>query len=59
MNCNSSWDCPAGSFPYTVKKGDTLYSLAKTFESTVERLAELNGIEDVNCILAGQKLILP
>lgn len=59
MNCNSSWDCPAGSFPYTVKKGDTLYSLAKTFESTVERLAELNGIEDVNCILAGQKLCIP
>ena len=59
MYCNSNWDCPAGSFPYTVKKGDTLYSLAKTFESTVERLAELNGIEDVNCILAGQKLCIP
>lgn len=59
MKCNNNWNCPAGSFPYTVRKGDTLYSLAKTFESTVERLAEINGIEDVNYIREGQKLCIP
>ena len=59
MKCNSNWDCPAGSFPYTIRKGDTLYSLAKTFESTVERLAEINNIENVNCICEGQKLCIP
>lgn len=59
MKCNNSWDCPAGSFPYTIRKGDTLYSLAKTFDSTVERLAEINNIEDVNYIRAGDTLCIP
>ncbi len=59
MKCNSEWNCPAGSFPYTVRTGDTLYSLAKRFESTVERLAEINDIEDVNKIYVGQQLCIP
>ncbi len=59
MKCNSEWNCPAGSFPYTIKKGDTLYSLAKTFESTVERLAEINNIENVDLIYAGKTLCIP
>lgn len=59
MKCNNSWDCPAGSFPYTIRKGDTLYSLAKTFDSTVERLAEINNIKDVNYIRAGDTLCIP
>ncbi len=59
MKCNNSWDCPAGSFPYTVREGDTLYSLAKAFESTVERLAEINNIENVDYIREGQKLCIP
>lgn len=59
MNCNNEWNCPAGSFPYTVRTGDTLYSLAKRFESSVERLAEVNDIEDVNRIYVGQKLCIP
>lgn len=59
MNCNYEWNCPAGSFPYTVRKGDTLYSLAKRFESSVERLQEVNSIEDVNKIYAGQRLCIP
>lgn len=59
MKCSNDWNCPAGSFPYTVRTGDTLYSLAKRFESTVERLAEVNSIEDVNRIDVGQKLCIP
>ena len=59
MKCNNEWTCPAGSFPYTVRTGDTLYSLAKKFESSVERLAEVNNIEDVNKIYVGQKLCIP
>ena len=59
MKCNIEWNCPPGSFPYTVKKGDTLYSIAKEFESTVQRLAEVNSIEDINYIQAGQKLCIP
>ena len=59
MKCNTNWNCPAGSFPYTIRKGDTLYSLAKAFESTVERLAEINNIKDVNCICEGETLCIP
>lgn len=59
MNCTYTWSCPAGSFPYTVRQGDTLYSIAKRFESTVDRLAELNSIEDVNLLSVGQTLCIP
>ena len=59
MKCNNNWNCPAGSFPYTVRKGDTLYSLAKKFESTVDRLVEINNIADRDLIYEGQQLCIP
>lgn len=59
MNCNFRWDCPAGSFPYTVRQGDTLYNIAKTFETSVSRLAELNSIKDINIINVGDVLCIP
>ncbi len=59
MKCNNNWNCPSGSFPYKVRKGDTLYSIAKNFESTVERLAEINNIEDINYIREGETLCIP
>ena len=40
---------------YTVKKGDTLYSIAKKYYLTVDELKELNNITD-NTISIGQKL---
>ena len=59
MSCNFKWDCPAGSFPYTVRQGDTLYGIAKNFETSVSRLAQLNSIEDINRINAGDVLCIP
>ena len=41
---------------YTVKKGDTLYSIAKKFDTTVEKLKELNGLKS-NTLSIGQKLL--
>lgn len=41
---------------YTVKKGDTLSKIAKTYKTTVKKLASLNNIENVDLILVGQKL---
>ena len=41
---------------YEVKKGDTLYSISKKFETTVEVLKELNGLKD-NTISIGQHLL--
>ena len=44
---------------YIVKKGDTLWKIAKQFGSTVDDIARTNGIEDVNMIMPGQKLYIP
>ena len=41
---------------YTVQKGDTLYSIAKRFNTTVDKLKELNGLESNNLSI-GQKLL--
>ena len=44
---------------YIVKKGDTLWNIAKEFGSTVDGIARTNGIEDQNKIYPGQKLYIP
>ena len=44
---------------YIVKKGDTLWNIAKEFGSTVDGIARTNGIEDRNKIYPGQKLYIP
>ncbi|ALA68836.1 hypothetical protein GT50_00570 [Geobacillus stearothermophilus 10] len=44
---------------YTVKKGDTLWALAKKFNTTVEAIAKANNIANVNLIYVGQKLTIP
>lgn len=59
MNCTYQWNCPPGSFPYTVRQGDSLYSIAKKFETSVSRLAQLNSISDINSINAGETLCIP
>ena len=43
---------------YTVKKGDTLSTIAKKFNTTVKKLNEINNIFDVNKIQSGQKIYL-
>lgn len=47
---------------YVVQEGETLYGIClKKYQnlSRVEEICELNGLDDVNKIKAGQKLILP
>ncbi|MBT2678662.1 LysM peptidoglycan-binding domain-containing protein [Bacillus sp. ISL-35] len=46
-----------GAF-YTVKKGDTLYSLAKQYDTSVHMLKEVNSLSS-DFIRAGQKLEVP
>lgn len=43
----------------TVKSGDTLGAIAAKAGSSVQELAKLNGIKDVNKISVGQKIKLP
>lgn len=44
---------------HTVKVGDTLSELAQKYNTTVEEIAALNGIKNVNRINVGQKLKIP
>lgn len=44
---------------YTVKKGDTLSKIAKQYGTTVNKLASLNGIRNINLIHTGQIITLP
>lgn len=44
---------------YFVKSGDTLWNIAKRFRSTVEKITQMNGIEDENKINIGEKLFIP
>ena len=44
---------------YIVKKGDTLWNIAKKFRTTVDFITRTNGIEDSNIINIGQKLYIP
>lgn len=41
---------------YTVKKGDTLSSIAKKYGTTYQAIAKENGIKDASKIYAGQKI---
>mgnify|MGYP000463670598 CR=1 FL=1 len=43
---------------YIVKKGDCLSKIAQKYNTTVSRLAEVNGITNVDFIKVGQKLII-
>ncbi|RJS61560.1 hypothetical protein CJ483_17160 [Bacillus sp. PK3_68] len=48
-------DCAAS---YTVKEGDTIYSLAKKFQVSVEQLKSKNGFAS-NDLYVGQQMIVP
>lgn len=48
----------ANADSYTVKSGDTLSEIASTYNTTVEQLASLNSISNVDFITVGQVLEL-
>lgn len=43
---------------YVVSSGDTLYSIAKKFDTTVDKIKEVNSLTN-NMLSVGQKLIIP
>lgn len=44
---------------YIVKKGDSLWQIAKRFKSTVDDIVRVNGIENSEKIMEGEKLYIP
>ena len=50
---------PALSNRYTVKKGDTLYSIARTFQTTPQQVLAVNGKPRAEAIKIGESLLIP
>lgn len=51
--------CPAGMTAYTVKAGDTFYSIAQRYNITVAALMNANPTVDPNSLLIGQVICIP
>ena len=48
-----------GTTTYVVKAGDTLWGISRQFNTTVDRLVQLNGLSNANLLRVGQTLIVP
>lgn len=46
----------AADSTYTVKSGDVLWKIARTYQTTWRKLAEINALKNPNLIFVGQKL---
>jgi murein DD-endopeptidase MepM/ murein hydrolase activator NlpD len=49
---------PISGMPYTVKKGDTLESIAKTYGGDAIDIGNYNGIDD-STLVAGSEIVIP
>ncbi len=45
--------------PYTVKSGETLSDIAARFNTTTDRLIQLNGLRDPDLVMSGTRLQVP
>lgn len=53
-------DCRQNSLViYFVKEGDTLWKIAKKFRSTIDEIASVNNIENIEKISIGDRLYIP
>ena len=50
---------PSGTAIHVVESGDTLASIARRFDTSVDTLAVSNGLDDANLIRIGQELEVP
>ena len=56
---DSAADLTATYDSYVVQHGDTLYSLAQRFNTTVDALAQANSIQEPGRLAAGQSILVP
>ncbi|MBI3607943.1 MAG: LysM peptidoglycan-binding domain-containing protein [Nitrospirae bacterium] len=45
-------------FTYRVKRGDTLWTIAKRFNTTIDHIRKWNGLSQTRALRAGQRLVL-
>lgn len=53
----TSW--PVNSTHYVVKAGDSLSTIARQFNTTVQAIAAANGLKDTSYVYIGQRLVVP
>lgn len=51
--------CPEGSILYTIRPGDTFYSIAQRVTTTVEAIMQANPDLNPNALLVGQQICVP
>ncbi|UWG97023.1 LysM domain-containing protein [Dehalobacter sp. DCM] len=51
--------CPKGTIPYHIKQGDTFYTLARRFNTTVQAIASVNIGVDANNLIPGSTICIP
>jgi LysM repeat protein len=51
--------CPGGSFAYTIRSGDTLYNIARRFNTTIRSIVGLNPGIEPNRLRVGQIICIP
>lgn len=61
VNCGTPppTTCPAGTFAYTIRSGDTLYNLAIRYNTTVEAIMRVNPGINPNNLQIGQIICIP
>ena len=55
---NNSGTNPQNTITYTVKKGDSLYNIARVYKTTTAELIKLNNLKS-NLLSIGQTLLIP
>lgn len=50
---------PGGTITYQVRAGDNLSRIARLYNTTVNAIAQLNGIVNINRLEVGQQLLIP
>ncbi|MEA5096297.1 MAG: LysM peptidoglycan-binding domain-containing protein [Sedimentibacter saalensis] len=48
-----------GTLTHTVSQGDSLFNIAKKYNTTIENILKFNDIPNINMIRTGQQIIVP
>ncbi|WP_353093656.1 LysM peptidoglycan-binding domain-containing protein [Tissierella praeacuta] len=59
VSCTPIATCPAGTFAYTVRAGDTFFILAQRFNTTVDAIQRANPTVNPNSLQIGQIICIP
>ena len=55
----STTQCPQGTTPYIIRAGDTIFSLAQRFNTTVEAISAVTPAIDPEDLKVGQRYVSP